>query len=137
MFFLRGCCYYAAVCCLLDVFELWIGAKLREARESDKKWRSDFNSIVDEGENRMKKSMFVLGLFAAGLMVASGPGLSRAGDLEVTGFADIQYFIDNEHPALDPAGGRNVVERQFVVKGEIDFEKETDNLTFRMDLDFP
>lgn len=85
----------------------------------------------------MKKSMFVLGLFAAGLMVASGPGLSRAGDLEVTGFADIQYFIDNEHPALDPAGGRNVVERQFVVKGEIDFEKETDNLTFRMDLDFP
>lgn len=86
----------------------------------------------------MKKSNAVLGLFAAGMLVASGAGASHAGDLKVTGFADIQYFITNDQPDLD--GGitnKNLVENQFVVKGELDFEKEMENVTFRMDLDFP
>lgn len=83
----------------------------------------------------MKKSMSVLSLFAAGLMVLGGAGLSHAGDLKISGFADILYFVTNE--AFDVAGGKNALEQQFVARAEVDFEKEEGPVTFRLDLDFP
>lgn len=85
----------------------------------------------------MKKKNTVLGLLTAGALLVSGAALSHAGDLKITGFADIQYYISNDQPTIDKATGKNIVENQFVVKGEIDFEKEVENVTFRMDLDFP
>ncbi len=84
----------------------------------------------------MKKGSFVLNMLLAALIVVGSAGLGRAGDLKVNAFVDVLYIAADDHPALD-GGAKNVVEGQFVAKGELDVEKETDGVTFRIDLDFP
>ncbi len=85
----------------------------------------------------MKKSSFVLNTLVAASIITGSAGIGHAGDLKINAFADILYIGMNDQPSLDPTNGKNLVEGQFVAKGEINLEKENGGVTFRMDLDFP
>jgi hypothetical protein len=89
----------------------------------------------------MKKMNFVLSLFAAGVLVLFGTGQSLAGDLKVSGFADIILTLMDESSddaTVDSDGeSANSTERKTGVSAEVDFEYTEGPVTFRLDLDIP
>jgi hypothetical protein len=83
----------------------------------------------------MKKNYLVVGLLVVAAMFFSMAGTGQADDTMVTGFADIVYTVLDK-PVEPAAGGTVTTERQFTAQGEVDIEKKTEDVTFRMDLDF-
>ncbi len=89
----------------------------------------------------MKYGYLMFGLIVATLLILGGAGLSHAGDLKITGFADIILPLSDEAGddlALDAKGkAANSTELKTGVTGEVDFEKEAGPVTFRLDLNLP
>jgi len=84
------------------------------------------------------KKYLVFSLLFAGSLILNSVGLARAGDLKVSGFADVIYTVaDETGDTIPPSTALNAKESKFNVTAEVDFEKEQGDVTFRMDLDFP
>ncbi len=95
----------------------------------------------------MKMKSLVFSLFIAGSMLFSGIGVAQADDLKVSGFGSVTLTLQDD--ANDPSiangtgcadligtlNATNCTELQTGLEAEVDFEKTTGGVTFRLDLD--
>ena len=89
----------------------------------------------------MKTLSLVVSFLAATLMVLTGAQISLAGDLKVSGFADIVTTIIDEgsdDDEFDSDGNlANSAETKTDIAAEVDFEYTEGSVTARLDLDIP
>jgi hypothetical protein len=92
-------------------------------------------------KKKMALRDLLFSLFVAVFLVAGGASFSYAGDLEVSGFADIITVLSDEvtDDLCSDADGKsaNCVELKTGVTAEVDLEYSEGPVTFRLDLDIP